>query len=231
MYRYRYYHVDDNIVPVKDNKHPNHNTQRLWNTQTGHHIVLTNHHGMKFGCEGYTRTPRRIMRLGYRSLIIDRSPLEVCQYQTEKTTITITAKAPSKSMDPNPTARYKHSTLNCFDIFDTVEFGIDTIAHRLKAMAYLNRGLVINFYNFRDHDSETDAKQTFGFEGGISSYVEDLNQNKEALFTPPIDLKKSRELYEVEVAVQYVSTKYDEQIASFANNIPNSPRRNPLIWF
>ena len=105
------------------------------------------------------------------------------------------------------------------DIFDTVEFGIDTIAHRLKELAYLNRGLVINFYNFRDHDSETDAKQTFGFEGGISSYVEDLNQNKEALFTPPIYLKKSRELYEVEVAVQYVSDHYDEQIASFANNI------------
>ena len=86
-------------------------------------------------------------------------------------------------------------------------------------MAYLNRGLVINFYNFRDHDSETDAKQTFGFEGGISSYVEDLNQNKEALFTPPIYLKKSRELYEVEVAVQYVSDHYDEQIASLVNNI------------
>ena len=105
------------------------------------------------------------------------------------------------------------------DIFDTVEFGVDIIAHRLKELAYLNRGLTINFYNFRDYESEDDAKQSFGFEGGIASYVEDLNQNKEPLFTPPIYLKKSRELYEVEVAVQYVSDHYDEQIASFANNI------------
>ncbi len=104
-------------------------------------------------------------------------------------------------------------------IFDTVEFGVTTIAHRLKELAYLNRGLTINFYNFRDFETEDKAKLTFGFEGGISSYVEDLNQNKEALFTPPIYLKKSRELYEVEVAIQYVSDHYDEQIASFANNI------------
>ena len=104
-------------------------------------------------------------------------------------------------------------------IFDTVEFGVSTIAHRLKELAYLNRGLRINFYNFRDHETEDEAKETFGFEGGIASYVEDLNQNKEALFVPPIYLKKSRELYEVEVAIQYVSDHYDEQIASFANNI------------
>lgn len=102
-------------------------------------------------------------------------------------------------------------------IFDTTEFTGDTIAHRLKELAYLNRGITIKFRDERDDDAITD--ESYSYEGGIQSYVEDMNEQKEKLFTPAIYLKKSRDEYEVEVAIQYVSDYYDENVITFANNI------------
>ena len=57
------------------------------------------------------------------------------------------------------------------------------------------------------------------FEGGIKSYVEIMNENKSALFEPPIYLKNKRDKYEIEVSIQYVDDYYDENVLSFANNI------------
>lgn len=102
-------------------------------------------------------------------------------------------------------------------IFDTVEFGGETIMHRLKELAYLNRGVTIHFKD--STDSENLIDETYLYDGGIASYVEDMNEAKEKLFTPAIYMKKSRENYEVEVAIQYVSDYYDEHVVSFANNI------------
>ncbi len=101
-------------------------------------------------------------------------------------------------------------------IFEEVDFTAEVIDHRLRELAYLNPGITINFQDLR---SEPHYTQSYLFEGGIKSYVEQLNENKEALFTPPIYLKKERDSYEVEVAIQYVSDYYDEQIPTFANNI------------
>jgi DNA gyrase subunit B len=102
------------------------------------------------------------------------------------------------------------------EIFEEVDFTAEVIDHRLRELAYLNPGVTINFKDLR---SETPYEQSYLFEGGIRSYVEQLNENKEVLFTPPIYLKKERDNYEVEVAIQYVSDYYDEQIPTFANNI------------
>ena len=102
-------------------------------------------------------------------------------------------------------------------IFEEVVFGGETIAHRLKELAYLNRGLTIKYRDERDDENIID--DTYNYEGGIQSYVDDMNEQKEKLFTPPIYLKKSRDDYEVEVAIQYVSDYYDENVITFANNI------------
>ncbi len=102
------------------------------------------------------------------------------------------------------------------DIFDEVDFTSEVIDHRLRELAFLNQGIKITFQDLR---FEEPYEKEYKFDGGIKSYVEQLNENKEALFTPPIYLKKERDLYEVEVAIQYVSDYYDEQIATFANNI------------
>ncbi len=101
-------------------------------------------------------------------------------------------------------------------IFEEVDFTSEVIDHRLRELAFLNKGLKINF---SDHRFEDPIEKTYQYEGGIISYAEHLNENKEVLFTPVIYLKKERDMYEVEVAIQYVSDYYDEQVATFANNI------------
>jgi len=102
-------------------------------------------------------------------------------------------------------------------IFDEVDFSADVIDHRLRELAFLNKGVSIRFRDLRDDEALIDA--TYRFDGGIISYVEHMNENKEALFTPPIYLKNERDTYEVEIAIQYVNDYYDEQVVSFANNI------------
>lgn len=101
-------------------------------------------------------------------------------------------------------------------IFDDVIFSEDVIEHRLKELAYLNKGVKIIF---RDERVDEPESKVFQFEGGIISYVENMTATKTALFGPPIYLKKSRDNYEVEVSLQYVEDYYDESVVSFANNI------------
>ena len=113
-------------------------------------------------------------------------------------------------------------------IFDTLEFDRDVIDHRLKELSFLNKGVHIIFKDLReDEPYERDYK----FEGGIESYVELLNESKEALFEKPIYLKKSREDYEVELALQYVNDYYDENVISFANNIRTKEGGTHLAGF
>jgi len=101
-------------------------------------------------------------------------------------------------------------------IFDDIEFSADVIDHRLRELAFLNRGVRILFEDKRGDEPYT---QSYQFDGGIQSYVAHLNESKEALFTPPIYMHNERDLYEVEMAIQYVNDYYDEQVVSFANNI------------
>ena len=106
------------------------------------------------------------------------------------------------------------------NIFDDIEFTGEVIDHRLREMAFLNSGIKIIFRDERvtDEDGNVEEK-VYQYEGGIKSYVEIMNEKKEALFTPPIYLKTKRDQYEVEVAVQYVNDYYDETVVTFANNI------------
>jgi DNA gyrase subunit B len=101
-------------------------------------------------------------------------------------------------------------------IFESCEFTSEIIDHRLKELAFLNKGIKIIF---KDTRYETPTEKEYVFEGGLKAYVENINEKKEPLFAPPIYLKKTRDPYEIEVAIQYVSDYYDEQVISFANNI------------
>ena len=101
-------------------------------------------------------------------------------------------------------------------IFDDIEFSQDVIDHRLKELAFLNPGVHIHFKDLRKEEA---YEVSYHFDGGIQSYVELMNQHKENLFDSVIYLKKSRDTYEVEVALQYVSDHFDENVFSFANNI------------
>jgi DNA gyrase subunit B len=98
------------------------------------------------------------------------------------------------------------------EIFETVEFSFDTLASRLRELAFLNSGIEIVL-----KDERVDKEQTFKYEGGIKAFVGYLNQGKLPLH-PAIYFEKSREDLQAEIAMQYTDA-YQENIYSFANNI------------
>ncbi len=98
---------------------------------------------------------------------------------------------------------------------ETTEFDRDVIANRLREMAFLNKGLKIIF---KDEKNENAEEQVFHYEGGIGSYVEFLNKNKEVMFEKPVYIDKTVDGINVEVALQYTDA-YAESVLSFANNI------------
>jgi len=98
---------------------------------------------------------------------------------------------------------------------ETTEFDRDVISNRLREMAFLNKGLKIIFKDAKDENAE---EQVFHYEGGIGSYVEFLNKNKEVMFNPPVYIDKTVDGMNVEIAMQYTDS-YAESVLSFANNI------------
>lgn len=99
-------------------------------------------------------------------------------------------------------------------IFETLEYDYATLENRFREMAFLNKGLKINVADLR---GETPVKAEFHYEGGLQSFVEFLNKNKEKLHEKPIYIEKDGEV-PVEIALQY-TTSYSENIYSFVNNI------------
>ncbi|WP_068621659.1 DNA topoisomerase (ATP-hydrolyzing) subunit B [Paenibacillus tuaregi] len=96
---------------------------------------------------------------------------------------------------------------------ETTVFDYDILLTRIRELAFLNKGISISL-----HDERTGQSNSFKYEGGISEYVQFLNQNKEALHENPIYVEGSRDMIQVEVALQY-NDSYTENIYSFANNI------------
>jgi DNA gyrase subunit B len=97
--------------------------------------------------------------------------------------------------------------------FETTSFSFDTLSQRLRELSFLNRGILITLEDERDN-----KRHRFQYEGGISSFVEHLNRNKETLPTRPIAMEGEREGVEVEVAMQW-NDGYAENIHCYANNI------------
>ena len=102
------------------------------------------------------------------------------------------------------------------EIFETVEFDYDTLQHRIREMAFLNKGIKISI---TDERVTPKKKEVFHYEGGLKEYVHYINQNKEVLHKDVIyfDVENKNSM-EVEVALQYTD-RYNEFILSYANNI------------
>ena len=99
------------------------------------------------------------------------------------------------------------------EIFETIEFSVDTIVYRMREMAFLNKGVKLEFV-----DRRSGRSHTYQYEGGLISFVEHLNKNKDALHKDVIYLENTVDGCYVEVAIQYTDG-YAENIYSFANNI------------
>jgi DNA gyrase subunit B len=110
-------------------------------------------------------------------------------------------------------------------IFETTAFSFDTLSQRLRELSFLNRGILITLEDERDG-----KKHRFQYQGGIASFVEHLNRNKQVLHKEPVLIEGTREGIQIEIALQW-NDAYAENIYSFANNINTHDGGTHLIGF
>ncbi len=98
---------------------------------------------------------------------------------------------------------------------ETTEYEYEVFQHRTKELAFLNKGLQLNLHDERGDETISDE---YYYEGGIKSYVEQINEAKEVLHDEVIYMDKEKEDVEVEIAIQY-NKGFSSTLLSYANNI------------
>ncbi len=130
------------------------------------------------------------------------------RYQRGKTASKLTTTG--KATDTGTSVTFKPDA----EIFvGKTEYNFDTIASRLRELAFLNKGLRIDLM-----DERTDKESSFKFDGGIVSFVEHLNRNKAVLHKDIVAFVREKDGVSVDIALQY-NDGYNENLFSFANNI------------
>lgn len=99
------------------------------------------------------------------------------------------------------------------EVFDTTEFNFTTVLDRLRQQSYLTKGTKVKLV-----DERLNKAYAFYFEGGIKSYVDHLNHNKQKINDPIFYVEKATDNTNVEIAIQYTDG-YNENVQTFANNI------------
>jgi len=112
------------------------------------------------------------------------------------------------------------------EIFSTTKFSFDTLANRLRELAFLNPGLRITLIDEREEEKE----RIFKYDGGIKEFVKFLNKDKDVLHPEPIYIYKKQEDIVVEAAIQY-NDEYDEREYSFVNTIHTTEGGTHLSGF
>ena len=110
-------------------------------------------------------------------------------------------------------------------IFESVDFNYETLAGRMREVAFLNRGLKVVITDQRSNQSNT-----YKFDGGIAEFVQFINRSKTSLHEKPIYIKVEKDGLSVEIAMQYTDS-YAENIHTFANNINTTEGGTHLIGF
>jgi DNA gyrase subunit B len=110
-------------------------------------------------------------------------------------------------------------------IFETVNFSFDILSQRLRELAFLNKGLSISI-----EDERSEKRHDFFYKGGILSFIEYLNKNKNCIHPKPIYVQGAKNGTEVEISFQY-NDGYAENLFSFANNINTHEGGTHLIGF
>jgi len=110
-------------------------------------------------------------------------------------------------------------------IFETLSFGFDILSQRLRELAFLNKGLSISI-----EDERSEKRHDFFYKGGIISFIEYMNKNKNHIHSKPIYIQGEKNGIDVEIAFQY-NDGYSENLFSFANNINTHEGGTHLIGF
>jgi DNA gyrase subunit B len=110
-------------------------------------------------------------------------------------------------------------------VFDKTDFSFDILSAKFRELAFLNKGLKISI-----EDKKTGKSNSFKFKGGLISFIEYLNENKEILHKKPIYFHSARDTTEIEIALQYTGA-YAENILSYVNNIHTLEGGTHLIGF
>ncbi|MCI8631059.1 MAG: DNA topoisomerase (ATP-hydrolyzing) subunit B [Firmicutes bacterium] len=113
------------------------------------------------------------------------------------------------------------------EIFEDVVFDYGTLEHRLREMAFLNKGIRIIL---KDEREGRKKKEEFHYEGGIKEFVKHLNTNKEAIHPEVIYFELIKQDLEIEVAMQYTDS-YSELVLSYANNISTTEGGTHMAGF
>jgi DNA gyrase subunit B len=125
-----------------------------------------------------------------------------------------------RKMGPSKRLGTKVHFLPDKSIFTVTEFNYDTLAQRLRELAFLNKGLEITLTDERTTDPKTGESkvQTFKYAGGIAEFIKHLNRGKQVLHEKPIYMEAERDGVAMEIALQY-NDAYSETVFCFANNI------------
>ncbi|HYK00246.1 MAG TPA: DNA topoisomerase (ATP-hydrolyzing) subunit B [Thermoanaerobaculia bacterium] len=111
------------------------------------------------------------------------------------------------------------------DIFSILEMNFETLSQRLRELAFLNSGIQIEI-----QDERSDKHHEYKYEGGIVSFVRDLNKNKTPLHENPIFIREERDGEQVEIALQW-NDGYSDSIYTFTNTIKNADGGTHLAGF
>ena len=180
-------------------------------------VMTVLHAGGKFGGEGYKVSGGLhgvgvsvVNALSEWTMVRVQRDGKIHQQEYRRGVPLYDVKVVGESDQTGTTTRFKPDP----EIFtETTEFDYDTLQSRIRELAFLNRGIEITLT-----DERTDTFNSFRYEGGINSFVEFLNKNKEVLHEKPIYMEGTRDGIHVEVSLQY-NDGYSENIYSYANNI------------
>ncbi|MEO8843222.1 MAG: DNA topoisomerase (ATP-hydrolyzing) subunit B [Kofleriaceae bacterium] len=219
----------DNSITVEDNGrgiptgiHP------VENRPTAEVVMTILHAGGKFGGAGY-KVSGGLHGVGVSAVnaLSDWLKLEIRRdgkvyYQEYARGIPATEFKQTGVTDRRGTKTTFHPDPEIFK--NVLEFSFDQLAQKLRELAYLNSGLEIVI-----HDERTDRSQTFKFEGGIATYVVDLNKDKSPI-NDVVFISGEHEGCAVEVAMQW-NEGYNELVATFTNTIKNRDGGTHLTGF
>jgi DNA gyrase subunit B len=124
-----------------------------------------------------------------------------------------------RKMGPSKRRGTKIHFLPDKSIFTVTEYNFDTLANRLRQLAFLNKGIEISLTDERQADAKGEAKsQLYKYTGGIAEFIKLLNKGKQVLHEKPIYMETEQGNVVMEIALQY-NDAYSETVFSFANNI------------